>query len=195
MTIDQFIAEQPEVLEAVLAEVPGQLAALGPIQSARPLYLVGSGTSRNALVAVETLFVRLVPAGVRIRGPLAFLAEMDATRRRKGLAVFLSQTGTSATTVEAVARAATAIEQRIEDPLGEGHQALGQAAQSGGFSGYQHFKRQPGCLAPVAHLVFYFKGQLRHSFLQAGKVENGVIAEAIITFGFESYQTIAFSLA
>jgi glucosamine--fructose-6-phosphate aminotransferase (isomerizing) len=105
MTIDQFIAEQPEVLEAVLAEVPGQLAALGPIQSARPIYLVGSGTSRNALLAVEALFARLVPVGARIRGPLAFLAEMDVARKRKGLAVFLSQTGTSATMVEAVARA------------------------------------------------------------------------------------------
>ena len=107
MTIDRFIAEQPDVLEAVLAEVPGQLAALGPIRSARPIYLVGSGTSRNALVAVEALFARLAPAGVRIRGPLAFLAEMAAARKRRGLAVFLSQAGTGAATVEAVARAAS----------------------------------------------------------------------------------------
>jgi fructoselysine-6-P-deglycase FrlB-like protein len=105
MTIDEFIAEQPEVLEAVLAEVPGRLAALGPIRSARPIYLVGSGSSMNALVAVEALFARIVPAGVRVRGPLAFLAEMEGARKRTGFAVFLSQTGTSATTVEAVARA------------------------------------------------------------------------------------------
>lgn len=105
MTIDEFIAEQPDVLEAVLAEVPGQLAALGSIHSARPIYLVGSGTSRNALVGVEPLLDRLVPAGVRVRGPLAFLAETAGMRKGKGIAIFLSQTGTTATTVQAVSHA------------------------------------------------------------------------------------------
>ncbi len=107
MSIDEFIAEQPEVLEAVLAEVPGQLAALGPIQSARPIYLVGSGTSRNALVGIAPLLGRLAPAGVRVRGPLAFLAETAGMRRGKGVAIFLSQTGTTATTVQAVSHAAS----------------------------------------------------------------------------------------
>jgi fructoselysine-6-P-deglycase FrlB-like protein len=107
MTVDECIAEQPEVLDAVLAEVPGQLARLAPIQSARPIYLVGSGTSRNALAAVEPLLGRLVPAGVRVRGPLTFLAETAAMRRGKGLAIFLSQTGTTAAIVQAVARAAS----------------------------------------------------------------------------------------
>ena len=105
MTIDRFIAEQPEVLEAILADVPGQLDVLALTASGGPIYLVGSGTSMNALLAVEPLFDRLVPAGVRIRGPLAFLEEMDRGRKRKGLAVVLSQTGTSTTTVEAVLRA------------------------------------------------------------------------------------------
>jgi fructoselysine-6-P-deglycase FrlB-like protein len=105
MTIDEYIAEQPDVLEAVLAEVPEQVAALGPLRPACPVYLVGSGTSRNALTAAEALLARTVPAGVRVRGPLAFLAETDATRRRKGFGIFLSQTGASANTVEAVARA------------------------------------------------------------------------------------------
>ena len=107
MTIDEFIAEQPEVLEAVLAEVPGQLAVLGPIQSTRPIYLVGSGTSRNALAAVEPLIARLLPAGIRVRGPLAFLAETAGARKGKGVAVFLSQTGTTATTVQALTHAAS----------------------------------------------------------------------------------------
>ena len=105
MTIDEFIGEQPEVLEAVLAEVPPQLAALAPLRCAGPITLVGSGTSMNALVAVEPLLGRLAPAGVHVRGPLAFIAEMEGRRRRKEIAVFLSQTGTSATTVEAVTRA------------------------------------------------------------------------------------------
>jgi len=107
MTIDEFIAEQPEVLEAVLAEVPGQLAALGPIQSTRPIYLVGSGTSRNALAAVEPLIARLLPAGIRVRGPLAFLAETAGARKGKGVGVFLSQTGTTATMVQALTHAAS----------------------------------------------------------------------------------------
>jgi fructoselysine-6-P-deglycase FrlB-like protein len=105
MTIDRCIGEQPEVLEAVLEEVPRQLATLAPLRPAGPITLVGSGTSMNALLAVEPLFDRLALAGVRVRGPLAFLAEMEGRRRRKELAIFLSQTGTSATTVEAVARA------------------------------------------------------------------------------------------
>jgi fructoselysine-6-P-deglycase FrlB-like protein len=107
MTIDEFIAEQPEVLEAVLEEVPGQLAALGPIQATRPIYLVGSGTSRNALVGVEPLLGRLVPPGVRVRGPLAFMAETAGMRKGKGIAIFLSQTGATATTVQAVSHAAS----------------------------------------------------------------------------------------
>ena len=105
MTIERCIGEQPEVLEAVLAEVPPQLAALAPLRLAGPITLVGSGSSMNALVAVEPLLDRLVPAGVRIRGPLAFLAEVEGRRGRKGIAIFLSQTGVSTTTVEAVTRA------------------------------------------------------------------------------------------
>lgn len=105
MTVDECIAEQPEVLEAVLAEVPGQLGALGPIQSARPIYLIGAGASRNALVAVAPLLGPLVPAGVRVRGPRAFMAETAGMRRGKGVAVLLSQTGTTAAMVQAVSHA------------------------------------------------------------------------------------------
>jgi fructoselysine-6-P-deglycase FrlB-like protein len=107
MTIDHFIAEQPDVLDAVLTAVPSQLDALEALRPTRPIYLVGSGTSMNALVGVEPLFGRLLPAGVRVRGPLAFLAEVSEEHRRKGFAIFLSQTGTSATTVEALRRAQT----------------------------------------------------------------------------------------
>jgi glucosamine--fructose-6-phosphate aminotransferase (isomerizing) len=105
MTIDHLIAEQPDVLEAVLAAVPPQLSALEPLQPSRLIYLVGSGTSMNALVGVESLFARVVPAGVRVRGPLAFLGEMAEERRRRGTAVILSQSGTSTAVVEAAQRA------------------------------------------------------------------------------------------
>jgi fructoselysine-6-P-deglycase FrlB-like protein len=128
MTIDECIAEQPDILDAVLAEVPGQLAALGPLRPACPLYLVGSGTSRNALMSVEPLLARVVPAEVRVRGPLAFLAETDATRRRKGFGIFLSQTGASAATVEAVVRA-RALGWRAVTLTAERRSPIAQAAE------------------------------------------------------------------
>jgi fructoselysine-6-P-deglycase FrlB-like protein len=102
MMVEEFIAEQPDVLEDVLADVPQQIAALEAMQVTRPVYLVGSGSSLNALLAVGPLFMRILPPGVRILGPLAFLDEAESGRRRKGTAVFLSQTGTSVTTVDAV---------------------------------------------------------------------------------------------
>ncbi len=105
MTIEQFIAEQPGVLESVLKEVPPQIGALEPLQTVRSLYLVGSGTAMNALMGVGPLFTRLVSAGVRILGPLAFLAEIEGGRRRKGMAVFLCQTGNSTTMADAIRRA------------------------------------------------------------------------------------------
>lgn len=105
MTIDHFISEQPDVLEAVLTAVPPQLRSLEPFPSARPISLVGSGTSLNALVGMEPLFGRMAPAGVRVRGPMAFLAQVTKGHRRKGVAIFLSQTGTCTMTVEAVRQA------------------------------------------------------------------------------------------
>jgi fructoselysine-6-P-deglycase FrlB-like protein len=108
MTIAEFIAEQPAVLAAVLREVPPQLAALGlpaRLRDAAPVTLVGSGTSRNALVAAEPSFIRVAHAELRLRGPLTFLAETRDRPRRDGLGIFLSQTGTSTSTLEAVRRA------------------------------------------------------------------------------------------
>ncbi len=107
MTIDHFIAEQPDVLETVLAAVSAQLGSLEPLPATRPVYLVGSGASMNALVGMAPLFGRLAPAGVRVRGPLAFLAEIPKGHRRKGVGIFLSQIGATAATVEAVRRAQT----------------------------------------------------------------------------------------
>jgi fructoselysine-6-P-deglycase FrlB-like protein len=128
MTIDRFIAEQPEVLEAVLADVPEQLDVLALTASGGPIYLIGSGTSMNALVAVEPLFDRLAPAGVRIRGPLEFLAEMDRGRKRKGLAIVLSQTGISTTTVEA-ALCARDRGMRAVTLTAERHSPIGRVSQ------------------------------------------------------------------
>jgi fructoselysine-6-P-deglycase FrlB-like protein len=127
MSIDHFIAEQPEVLEAVLAAVPPQLSALESFRSTRPIYLVGSGTSLNALVGVESLFSRIIPAGVRVRGPLRYLAETTEEHRRKGVAIFLSQTGADTTTVEAVQRA-RALGWRAVSLTAERHSPVGAAA-------------------------------------------------------------------
>jgi fructoselysine-6-P-deglycase FrlB-like protein len=105
MTIDEFIAEQPKVLKAVLAEVPRQIAALGPLRPAGKVILVASGTSMNALVGVEALLARVVPAGVRVRGPLAYLAGTETGGGQSDLTILLSQSGTSTTTLEAITRA------------------------------------------------------------------------------------------
>ena len=104
MTIERFILEQPAVLEAVLRDVPPQLAALGSLRPVQAIRLVGSGTSLNALLAVAPLLARSPAAEVRTQGPLAFLEEA-AMGRQGGLTILLSQTGTSTTTVEAVQRA------------------------------------------------------------------------------------------
>jgi fructoselysine-6-P-deglycase FrlB-like protein len=69
----------------------------------------------------------LVPAGVRVRGPLAFLAEIAGEHRRKGVAIFLSQTGTSTTTVEAVQRARS-LGWRAVTLTAERHSPIGAAA-------------------------------------------------------------------
>lgn len=127
MTIDHFIAEQPDVLEEVLAAVPPQLRALEPLRSTRPIYLVGSGTSMNALVGVEPLLTRAIPAGVRVRGPLAFLAEMAESHRRKGVVILLSPSGTGAMTVEAIQRA-RALGWRVVTLTAERHSPVGAAA-------------------------------------------------------------------
>ena len=105
MNILTYILEQPKVIERVLEEIPRGLAKLKAISSAETVYLVGSGTSMNALVAVEPSLPRTGIPRVRIRGPLAFLAEPDSDEGPGSLAVILSQTGTSTSTIQAVEHA------------------------------------------------------------------------------------------
>lgn len=103
MEIHGYILEQPQIVDRVLREVPVALTGIPGISEVRDFYLVGAGTSMNALIAVEPTLSRIGPC--RIRGPLAFLAETQREMGREDLAIFLSQTGTSATTIRAVEEA------------------------------------------------------------------------------------------
>lgn len=105
MDILTYIQEQPKVLERVYEEVPRELEGLNPISSAGTVYLVGSGTSMNALLAVEPSLAGIGIPRVHIRGPMAFLADPNLQKGPSSLAIILSQTGTSTTSVQAVEHA------------------------------------------------------------------------------------------
>jgi fructoselysine-6-P-deglycase FrlB-like protein len=102
MEILSFIEEQPRVIERVLKETPAELPKLPRLSDARTIYLVGSGTSMNALVAVAPLLAAPGNQRIQIRAPLAFMAEPDGGKGPDSLALILSQTGTSTTAIQAV---------------------------------------------------------------------------------------------
>jgi len=102
MDILTYIKEQPRVIDRVLKEIPGDLSRVPKMSGAQTIYLVGSGTSMNALVAVAPLLAASGNQRIRIRGPLAFIAEPDGGKGPDSLALILSQTGTSTTTIQAV---------------------------------------------------------------------------------------------
>lgn len=102
MNIKAFVLEQPQVIETILQTVPHELAALRRISASDTIYLVGSGTSMNALVAVEPMLARLTPSRIRIKGPLAFMAEPSEEVQRTATAIILSQSGASTSTIEAI---------------------------------------------------------------------------------------------
>ncbi|HEX7371640.1 MAG TPA: SIS domain-containing protein, partial [Thermodesulfobacteriota bacterium] len=105
MDILTYIKEQPGVIDRVLEEIPGELSRVPKMSGAKTIYLIGSGTSMNALVAVEPLLAASGNQRIRIRGPLAFMAEPDGGKGPDSLALILSQTGTSTTTIQAVEHA------------------------------------------------------------------------------------------
>jgi len=105
MDIISYIREQPRVIDRVLKEIPGDLSGIPKMSGAKTIYLLGSGTSMNALVAVEPLLAASGNQRIRIRGPLAFMAEPDGGKGPDSLALILSQTGTSTTTIQAVEHA------------------------------------------------------------------------------------------
>ena len=100
--IQTYIQEQPAVLQRVLEEIPRAVGKMPGFLDADKIYLVGSGTSRNVLLAAGPLFARTARGPVQVRGPLSFMEEVRETEKGAGVAIILSQTGTSTTTIQAV---------------------------------------------------------------------------------------------
>lgn len=126
-----YTLEQPRALVATLRALPAQLARVR--QGARParrVLLVGSGTSKNALIATAPAFARAHRASVSVLGPLEALA--DDADLGGALVVVVSQTGSSTTSVAALealqARAARAGGARVLALTAEPTSAFGRAA-------------------------------------------------------------------
>jgi len=102
MDIKTFIYEQPQVIDTVLRTIPAHLPQITPADT---IYLVGSGSSLNALSAVEPLMSRLLAARIRINGPLAFMGGNLQKPGANCLAIIVSQSGASKTTIAAVEHA------------------------------------------------------------------------------------------
>ena len=103
--IQAYIQEQPEVLRRVWEQVPRAVSKLEDFRESQSIYLVGSGTSRNALLATAPVFEKNLPGAVQVRGPLSFNEEVWSPPKGSSTAVVLSQTGTSTTTIQSVEHA------------------------------------------------------------------------------------------
>lgn len=98
--VREFALEQPAALRATLRAL-AQERIERFAGACREVLLVGSGTSKNAVIATAPTFRRSYGCPVTVAGPLEFLA--DAAAGGPGtLAVVVSQTGSSTTTVEAL---------------------------------------------------------------------------------------------
>lgn len=107
--ITGFIEAQPAALEATLREVPPAVERLGRAPAPyREAVLVGSGTSKHALLATAAAFRRAHGCPVSVVGPTSFLHAPAFSAPAEVLVVALSQTGTSTTTVAALERAQAA---------------------------------------------------------------------------------------
>lgn len=126
-----FLREQPAALAATwraLAQERPRLAAHA--QRARQVVLVGSGTSKNALVATAPAFARAHRAPARVLGPLEFLD--DDADLAGALVVVVSQTGSSTTSVAALeaALARAAADARVWAVTAEPGSPFGRAARA-----------------------------------------------------------------
>lgn len=103
-TIEAYIHDQPAVLRRVFSEVPALVATVWPALPPQPaaVVLIGSGTSGHALMAVRALVARRWACPVFVSGPLAFISEAPIVAGAGAMAVVLSQSGASRTTVDAV---------------------------------------------------------------------------------------------
>ncbi|MFT8245895.1 SIS domain-containing protein [Roseomonas sp. BN140053] len=107
MTVSGFIREQPERIAATLRHAAAALEGWRP-DTAGGIWLVGSGSSLNALnVVLPGLLAARGEAGVRAMGPDSFGRALPRVAGPRPLAVVLSQSGRSTTSVAAL-RAALA---------------------------------------------------------------------------------------
>lgn len=95
-----YIREQPEVVPASYRAVREALAGR-TFAGAGEIALVGSGSSLNALTAMAPVFSAATGRPVRLVGPSAFAAEPAGSHGSSRLAIVLSQSGASRTTIEA----------------------------------------------------------------------------------------------
>lgn len=103
--IHDFIYKQPNALRKTLESIPQQLETLKDdldISYLDHVYLVGSGTSKNALVCLESTIGTLLETKVTITNPVSFVRNALPKKVECCLGVFLSQSGTSSTTVDAM---------------------------------------------------------------------------------------------
>lgn len=101
MPIRAFIHEQAEAVDRVFRTLPYAVEGLAGLRNPDALWLVGSGTSKNALIGVAPLFERLLSVPVHIEGPIGFRAN-ERARSERGAAIVLSQSGASVTSIEAL---------------------------------------------------------------------------------------------
>jgi glucoselysine-6-phosphate deglycase len=124
-----FVLEQPAALESTLRHVAEAAGGL-PVPDAphQEVVLIGSGTSKNALIATAPTFRHTHGLPVTVRGPSEFLHDV-AAHAPGALAVVLSQTGSSTTTVAAL-QAARARGLRTIAVTAEAASPFGRAADA-----------------------------------------------------------------
>ncbi|BBK32601.1 hypothetical protein STHU_32350 [Allostella humosa] len=115
--VADYIREQPAVVAATLSAARAELTSWSP--TARGVVLVGSGSSMNAILATAPSFAAAGRGPVLARNPTAFIAEAATLAGWAGLAVILSQSGASRTTI-AAAEAARAAGMAVLIVTGDG---------------------------------------------------------------------------
>ena len=106
MTVQDYIRQQPLVIAEAIATAAKSFESW---RARTPGFLVGSGSSFNALTAAAVTTSASIHQSLRVSGPANFLKELEqgAALDRDGFVVILSQSGASATSVAAAQMAAT----------------------------------------------------------------------------------------
>ncbi|HEX3982064.1 MAG TPA: SIS domain-containing protein [Acidisoma sp.] len=106
MKIESYICEQPSILTQLPDLVAARLEEVQALQrKPERLILLGTGSSMNALIAAGPALEEATGASLIFKEPEAFLRYPPRPDGGSPLVLALSQSGRSATTVEAVRRA------------------------------------------------------------------------------------------